>query len=114
MDNWDRLGDVAKLNLSELDGRLRAAAIYARDNHRDVLVSLESQGELTVSPEQPEDGVLHSYEVQHADELGRIGARVQEKAEQGRGSNHSGCVSMSRATFLVWWPMVTPYKLTNS
>jgi hypothetical protein len=87
-DVWiigDRLGDVAKLNLSELDGRLRAAAIYARDNHRDVLVSLESQGELTVSPEQPEDGVLHSYEVQHADELGRIGARVQEKAEQGRG-----------------------------
>jgi hypothetical protein len=78
-------GDVTKLNLSDVNDRLRVAAAQAVESQRDVLVELGSEGELIVGFEPPKDGVLHSYQIQHADELGRITAQVREKAEQGRG-----------------------------
>ena len=78
-------GDVTKLNLSDVNDRLRAAAAQSVENHSDVLVDLGSEGELIVNFEPPEGGGLHSYQIQHANELGRIAAQVREKAAQGRG-----------------------------
>jgi hypothetical protein len=78
-------GDVTKLNLSDVSDRLRAAAAHSVESQSDVLVDLGPEGELIVRFEPPEGGVLHSYQIQHADELGRVAAQVHEKAGQGRG-----------------------------
>jgi len=79
------VGDVTKVNLTDLSARLRLAAAEAVASHSDVLVDLGPHGELVVTSGPPENGLLHSYEIQHADELSRISAQVHEKAEQGRG-----------------------------
>src|SRR5580698_4452940 len=78
-------GDVTKLDTSGLYDRLRVAASEAIERHSDVFVNLGTHGQLVVSPDPPKDGVLHSYEIHHADELGRIAAQIHDKAEQGRG-----------------------------
>jgi hypothetical protein len=78
------VGDVTKVNLSDLSARLRLAAAVAVASRSDVLVDLGPHGELIMTS-KPENGLLHSYEIQHADELSRISAQIQEKAEQGRG-----------------------------
>jgi hypothetical protein len=77
--------DVTTLNLTDLKDRLRVAAAEAVESHSDVTVDVGPHGELIVGPGPPEDGMLHSYEIRHADEPGRIAAQVQKKAEQGRG-----------------------------